>query len=168
VTPTILRDRRAWTWQWTSLLAAAAVALSAIALFWYFSADRAPEALGPIRGLRLGMAPAHARSSLRTEARGSFRGEAMGEDFALVWAPASEPSSGPLKAARLEFHSGQLVALRLTLSPDAPEADGPALEATEISVLTRERSGPSVLLTWIARSCPTHADEARRRLGEHR
>ncbi|MBX3275090.1 MAG: hypothetical protein KF729_32800 [Sandaracinaceae bacterium] len=126
-----------------------------------------PSAPDPILGVRLGMTPAQVRDRFGTAAGGTFRGEAQGEDFALVWAPP-EASRSPVRAARHEFHVGQLVAMRLTLDPAAPAAQGPPVELTELSVLTRERVGSDVALTWLARACPTHAEEVRRRIQEHR
>jgi hypothetical protein len=111
--------------------------------------------------VRLGASASQARRQLETGAPGSFRVIASGEDAALEWTPSNE--SAELMSARLEFHLGQLVALRLRLSPGAAEADGPDLEVSRASVLARaplpERG---VELTWIARGCPTHAAELRR------
>lgn len=143
-------------WHWALMTALPALVLGAV-LLW----TQPPEVLGPIRGLRLGDTPARARDRFEPGSRGAFRGEAMGEDFALVWEPAAD---GDVRSARLEFHDAMLVALRLRLRASAPEAEGPALQVTEGSILTRERSRGHVELTWIARSCPTHADEVRRRL----
>jgi hypothetical protein len=125
------------------------------------------ETIGPVRGLVLGHGPAQACDRLATDVAGSFRSTAIGEDFALDWTPDGTP--GELKSARLEFHLGQLVAARLTLAPGAPEADGPEFELTDTSVLTREASSDGdVEITWLARSCPTHADEVRRLIAERR
>jgi hypothetical protein len=142
-----------------ALLVPAALALAA-----WLLAGGGGETLGPVRGLRLGIAPSPAREALVTDRPGSFSTLAMGEDFALVWAP--EADAGELGLARLEFHLGQLVAVRLTLTPAAPEADGPELQVSEASVLTREPTSRGVELTWLARSCPTHADEVRQRIAE--
>ena len=85
----------------------------------------------------------------------------MGEDFALVWAPSGESD---VLNARHEFHLGQLVAMRLTVSASSDVADGPPLEATQLSLVTREVVETGVAVTWLARSCPTHADEVSRRM----
>lgn len=124
-----------------------------------------PSTPEPILGVRLGMTPAQVRDRFGTAVGGSFRTEAMGEDLALVWVPGAGETS--VRAARHEFHLGLLVAMRLTLDPSAPAARGPSMELTDVSLLTRERMGPDVLVTWLARSCPTHADEVRRRIQEH-
>jgi hypothetical protein len=146
------------------LVPAALIVPAALAIAAWLLAGSGSETLGPVRGLRLGIAPAQARAALRTDRPGSFATLAMGEDFALVWTP--EAAAGELSLARLEFHLGQLVAVRLTLTPSAPEADGPELEVSEASVLTREPTPEGVELTWLARSCPTHADEVRQRIAE--
>lgn len=125
-----------------------------------------PSAPDPILGVRLGMTPTQVRERFGTAVRGTFRSEAMGEDLALVWAPDAGDGS-PVRAARHEFHLGQLVAMRLVLDPSAPAARGPAMELTEVSILTREGGDDGVEVTWLARSCPTHADEVRRRIREH-
>jgi hypothetical protein len=152
---------RATRWRWiavTVLVVPAALGLTALLL-----PSRGPEPIGPVRGVRLGLAPSQARRQLTTDGPGSFSTLAMGEDFALVWSPEAPRE---LRAARMEFHLGQLVALRLTLSPSAPEAQGPALSVSEASVLSRETTPAGVELTWLARGCPTHADEVRRRMAE--
>src|SRR5690606_31475655 len=111
-----------------ALLVPALLALGA----WFFMSGGG-ETLGPVRGLRLGVAPAQARAALQTDRPGSFSTLAMGEDFALVWTP--DAAAGELGLARLEFHLGQLVAVRMSLTPSAPEANGPELQVSETSVL---------------------------------
>lgn len=160
-----MEARRSGRWRWIALAVLVAPAL--IGLIVLLTLSSAPsETLGPVRGLRLGLAPSQARRMLTTGAPGSFSTTAMGEDFALVWTP--DAAGGALRSARLEFHLGQLVALRLTLAPEAPEARGPELEVSEASLLAREPTPNGVELTWLARSCPTHAEEVRRRIAEHR
>lgn len=124
-----------------------------------------PSAPEPILGVRLGMTPPQVRERFGTAVRGSFRSEAMGEDLVLVWTP-DEPDAS-VRSARHEFHLGQLVAMRLVVDPSAPMARGPAMELTEVSILTREPGDDGVEVTWLARSCPTHADEVERRIREH-
>lgn len=152
-------------WRWIGVLVLLAPA--AWALWTIASPLVSPEgaALGPIRGVRLGTSAGQARDRLLTGAPGEFRSEAMGEDHALTWRPTGDGQG--LRAARLEFHLGQLVAVRLTLDGSAPEAQGPQFESSNASVLTRTRSGEAVELTWLARSCPTHAGEVRRLIEEH-
>jgi hypothetical protein len=153
-------------WKWIAvavLVLPAAAALATVLASTFASGDT----IGPVRGLALGYGPAQARDRLVTDGAGSFRSTAIGEDFALDWTPRG--AAGELKRARLEFHLGQLVAARLTLAPEAPEASGPEFELTETSVLTREvGEGGAVELTWLARSCPTHADEVERLIAERR
>ncbi|HEY8429895.1 MAG TPA: hypothetical protein VIL20_16035 [Sandaracinaceae bacterium] len=155
---------KASRWRWIALAILVVPALAALAVM--LASRTGGETLGPVRGVKLGVAPSQARRMLHTGAPGSFATTAVGEDFALTWTPEATPAE--LRSARLEFHLGQLVALRLNLSPEAPEARGPELEVSEASVLTRERTPEGVTLTWLARSCPTHADEVRRRLAERR
>lgn len=150
--------------RWLAPLALLVPALIA-GIAWVATGTGGGEAVGPVRGLRLGFAPAQARQRLVTDGPGSFSTIAMGEDFALVWAP--DAPGGELTHARLEFHLGQLVAVRLMFTPAAPEAAGPELEVSDASVLTREPTPDGVELTWLARSCPTHADEVRQRIAEH-
>ncbi len=153
--------------RFTWIAMAAMLVASAAALVWLLSSSTAHrETLGPIRGLRLGMAPAQARERLDTGTRGSFSTIAMDEDFALQWTPRGDPRE--LSHARMEFHLGQLVALRLRLHPDAAEANGPRLEISEASLLFREPASDAVSLTWLSRNCPTHAGEVRRLLAERR
>lgn len=150
-------------WRWVALVILVVPALLGLVAMVLPMARQ--EALGPVRGIRLGLSPAQARGQLVTEGPGSFSSLAMGEDFALVWSPHVPHG---LRAARMEFHLGQLVALRLTLAPSAPEAEGPSLAVSESSIRTREPSPDGVVLTWLARGCPTHADEVRRRMAERR
>lgn len=155
--------RRGWRW----IGGLALLIPAAWALWTIVSPLLAPAgaALGPVRGVRLGMGAAQVRDRLVTGAPGDFRSEVMGEDYALTWRPSGAPAE--LKAARLELHLGQLVAVRLTLDPAAPESRGPDFEISNASVLTRTRGDEAVELTWLARSCPTHAGEVRRLIEEH-
>ncbi|MGE3631162.1 MAG: hypothetical protein AB7P00_14755, partial [Sandaracinaceae bacterium] len=89
-----------------------------------------------------------------------------GADLTLVWDP-SNPEASDLQEARLEFHEGLLVAVRLEVTDSSPEAAGPALVTTETSILSRDPIGPSLVrVSWLSRSCPTHADEVARRIAE--
>lgn len=157
------KDERWPRWLWlvglVTVLLGAYAALTALL-------GPSDDTIGPIRGLRLGYATSMARERFTPGGEGSYRSEAQGEDLALVWTPASD--DGPVKAARLEFHLGLLVAVRLTLRPDQPEASGPPLSVSEASVLTREPGDDGVALTWLARSCPTHAEEVQRRISQRR
>lgn len=153
-------------WKWIAI--AVLIVPGAFALIVVISsALGGGETIGPVQGVLLGHGPAQVRERLETGAPGSFRSMAIGEDFALEWTPDGDP--GPLSSARLEFHLGQLVAARMRLSPDAPAASGPEFELSEASVLTREAAPDgTVELTWLARSCPTHADEVRQVIAERR
>lgn len=148
---------------WRARAAALALIVTPViaGLIW-LAIPKGGERIGPVRGLVLGQGPAQARDRLRVDRPGSFRSSASEEDFALSWTP--EEPGGDLASARLEFHLGQLVAVRLALTPDAPEATGPPRVITAASLLTRERRAGVVELTWLARSCPTHAAEVARRM----
>ncbi|MBZ0116922.1 MAG: hypothetical protein K8H88_08005 [Sandaracinaceae bacterium] len=146
---------------WIALVATLLIVPAAWALGSAVWKAISPPASTVLLGVRLGLTPSQARSALQTGAQGSFRTETSGEDLALIWTPQAGASS-PVRSARLEFHLGQLVALRAELSPSAPESAGPARAVTATSVLARDRRGDAVQITWLARSCPTHADEARR------
>lgn len=158
-------DRR---WRAVAVIAILLPAVAAlVVLLW----PAAPARIGPIRGVLLGVGPAQARESLLTGGvPGRFRSSAMDEDFALDWAPESPEASPELVSARLEFHLGQLVAMRLSVSPDADEASGEGLEVSAGSILVREPDPGSetgaVRLTWLARTCPTHAAEVASHLNE--
>ena len=156
--------RSAWKWIAVAvLIVPAGYALVALIT----SSLGGDETVGPVQGIVLGHGPAQVRDRLETGAPGSFRSTAIGEDFALDWTPDDEP--GPLLEARLEFHLGQLVAARMRLSPEAPAANGPEFMLSQASVLTREAAPDgAVELTWLARSCPTHADEVRQVIRERR
>ena len=153
--------------RWIAVAVVLVPALGALATLAWGELSRS-ETLGPVRGVRLGTTLTSARDRLQTGQPGDFRTSAIEEDVALDWTPAGDSSEGELRSARLEFHLGLLVAMRLRLAPDAPEASGPALEVTEASVLSREPLEDGVQLTWLARSCPTHADEVQRRIGPPR
>jgi hypothetical protein len=148
--------------RWRSIAAWTLAAIVATAVGVWILLPSSNEILGPIRGVRLGLSPSQVRRQLETDGPGSFRSIAMGEDFALVWMP--DRPRGDLLRARLEFHLGQLVAARMLLSPRASESGGPALSQSEASVLHRRTTSRGVELTWIAKSCPTHAAEVRRLL----
>jgi hypothetical protein len=152
-----------WTWQHAALaglvlltgLGATSLVASAVA-----RCDEGPPAL---LGLRLGLTPDMLRDRYPDA---SFRTE-LGEDVSLIAdAPLAHGVEG---GARFEFHDGQLVAVRAILTAEHPEARGDRLVATPGTVLfrgpsssidaTREgRDGVEVRL--LARTCPTHHDEA--------
>lgn len=156
--PTPRRDA-----SWRARAAALALIVTPViaGLVW-LAIPKERTSIDPVRGLVLGLGPAQARDRLRVDRPGSFRSSATEEDFALEWTP--EEPGGEIASARLEFHLGQLVAVRLALSPDAPDAAGPPRTITAASLLTREPRGAVVELTWLARSCPTHAAEVARRM----
>lgn len=160
-----MEQRSTRRWRWIAVLALIVPALIGLIALVMMTGGSS-ETLGPVRGLRLGTTPSMARQHLTTGARGAWATTATGEDYALTWTAGSPTND--LRRAQLEFHLGQLVAVRLLLSPGAPEADGPELSVSQASVLTRETTPEGVALVWLARSCPTHADEVRRRIAEHR
>lgn len=142
------------TWQRAGLVGLAVLSgLGATSLAMGLLSPDAPPSLA---GLRLGMTPDDVRARF-SPGRGSFRSEVSGSDTALVWeAPGSEP-------ARFEFHDGQLVAVRLVVAADSPDASGPAVATTAGSVLSRDaRPGGEVAALLLSRNCPTHHDEAER------
>ncbi|MFK7988681.1 MAG: hypothetical protein AB8I08_21860 [Sandaracinaceae bacterium] len=153
------------------VIAGIAIVLPAVAALAVLLWPSDPTRIGPIRGVLLGVGPAQARESLLTGGTpGRFRSSAMDEDFALDWAPTGSEAASELRSARLEFHLGQLVAMRLIVSSDADEAGGEALEVSAGSILVREPGAAenpgAVQITWLARTCPTHADEVASHLGE--
>ncbi|MCC6646883.1 MAG: hypothetical protein IT374_15080 [Polyangiaceae bacterium] len=113
----------------------------------------------PLYGVRLGDAMSTARDHLVTHGEGRWESEA-GAVPALTWT-ASSPSA-PLRRARLEFHKGALVAARLVVAPDAPEAAGPALSVTSVQLTSREEeAGGARAVTLLSLDCPEHADEVK-------
>lgn len=117
---------------------------------------------GPPRvvGLRLGATPDDVRARF---AGVSFRTE-LGEDVALVADGSLEAGIRP--GARLEFHDGQLVAVRLELERSHPDASGDRLELTAQTLLARtiEPDGTASVVL-LSRTCPTHREEAMRLAG---
>lgn len=120
-------------------------------------------------GARLGQSASDLRRKLVPPVRGTFRAAAdapANGDLALEWLP--DPASGlsfastAPRRARFEIHSGLVVAIRATLPPSSPLAEGPRLSTTPVSVLSRtENPDHSVSLSILARDCPTHAEEVR-------
>ncbi len=137
------------------------VALFSGAAWCVVMAACAPPPPDPIFGVRLGMTPAQVRERFDPGVPGTYRSEAMDEDFALVWSPSER---GDVLTARHEFHEGQLVAMRLTVASGSRAAGGSPVEATPLSLIARDVVDEGVAVTWLARSCPTHAAEVRRRM----
>ena len=100
-------------------------------------------------GLRLGVTPDEVRAR-----------RAGGE-----WTTRVEPS-GDLSLVRgderYEFHEGLLVAVAVALDAHEPDAIGPALVVTPVTVLVREPTQGGIQVRMISRTCPTHSEEAER------
>lgn len=150
-----------WTWQRVALLGL--VLLTGLGATSLAASALAPLGAGPpsLLGLRLGATPDMVRARLSSA---SFRTE-LGEDVALVADDAIADGVSP--GARFEFHDGQLVAVRVELRSDHPDAHGAALIATPATVLSREVlsrafEGDLVHARLLARTCPTHREEAER------
>ncbi|MGF1468592.1 MAG: hypothetical protein ACFCGT_20910 [Sandaracinaceae bacterium] len=139
---------------------AALVALAAWSLLGLLQGAFSPPGRLELRGLRLGYTPSMTRSAFEGGVDGTFRTATVGEDLHLEWTPADD--RGPVRWARMEFHAGLLVAVRLDLAPDAPEAAGPAIEDRPDGVLERRSADGAVRLRYLALHCPTHADEVAR------
>ena len=91
--------------------------------------------------------------------------------FAYRVRGADKPAPSPIlltagdldRDTRFEIHDGMLVAIRLDVPEDRPEARGDRLETTAASVLVRERAEPGrARVSLLARDCPTHAAEVAR------
>lgn len=145
--------------------------------------DGAPQQM---LGVRLGMGPDQVRRAISPWGRGRLRtsqgvpaGEAVdgpaGEqaDLVLDWSPRGQDAA-PLRHARLEFHAGLLVAVRLDLASGfTPGRNRPvqatgfrdSLSTTDDEVVLRVRSGNRTRVTWLSRKCPTHRAEVQRILG---
>lgn len=102
-----------------------------------------------VLGLRLGISPDELRAR-RSGGEWTTRLEASG-DLSL--------SRG---AERYEFHEGMLVAVELELPAAEPDAAGPPIVVTPVTVLVREPTSSGVRVRMISRTCPTHAGEAER------
>ncbi|MDQ3032906.1 MAG: hypothetical protein M3Y87_10850 [Myxococcota bacterium] len=112
-----------------------------------------------IRGVRLGMSAEQVRARFEDGAPASWRTEIAGGDLALIRAPGGSLD----RESRFELHNGMLVAIRLDLPDDAPEASGETLAITPGSVTERAPAEPGrVALSVLARDCPTHAEEVSR------
>ncbi len=105
-------------------------------------------------GVRLGMSAGDVRRRFVGPA-GQWKvtpGDGMVVDYA--------PEGGVLPRARFEFHTGMLVAVRATLPPLDPSAEGSERVVTPASVLVRKVEGDHVAFTLLSRDCPTHRAEA--------
>lgn len=141
---------------WTRALAPLLVFAAVLGL-WRFSL-RAGDTV-QLYGVRLGLTPAQLRARFEAPGPGSFR-TVPGPELALEWAGAS-----PEPSLRFEFHDGMLVALRARVRSNDPAAQGPPVVVSNAAVLARRGAGTDrTEVTWLARDCPTHADEARRLL----
>ena len=143
-----MEKQRTTRWRWIAVLVLVVPAVIGL-IVMITSSMSSSETVGPVRGLRLGYAPAMARQHLLTGGPGSYATTAMGEDYALTW--TADSPNDDLRRARLEFHLGQLVAVRLLVTSDSPEAEGPELQVSTASVLTRESTPEGVEIAWLAR-----------------
>lgn len=145
------------TWQRAALLGLVLLTgLGATSLAASALAPLAAPSPPSVLGLRLGATPDMVRARLGST---SFRTE-LGEDVALV---ADAPISDDVApGARFEFHDGQLVAVRVDLRAGHDDASGDALHATPATVLSRAPEGDFVRVRLLARTCPTHREEAER------
>lgn len=132
--------------------AALAGALLLVALWWGLRSSPTAD----LRGVRLGFSAADTRELFQTASPGVWSSEANPEPR-LRW---EARQGGPVRQAIFEFHQGMLVAIRLQVAAETPEAQGPALEVTPARVLTRKKE-PSggVSVTALSRTCPAHATE---------
>ena len=113
-----------------------------------------------LHGVRLGLTARDARDRFEAPGSGHFRTDTT-SDLAMEWWPDGED----VYYARLEFHSGMLVAVRMHLPPTDRDAQGPTFDVSSSAVLSRRRDGDGrVELVLLARDCPTHAAEVRRLL----
>jgi len=136
------------------VLVPALIALAAV-LSTVVSSFSAPEPVS-IRGVRLGMTADQIRERFDRGTPAAWRTEVSGPDLALIRAPAGDLD----REARFEIHAGMLVAIRLDVRDDLPEAAGDPIVTTPASVLARSRPEPGrTRISLLARDCPTHADE---------
>lgn len=136
------------------LLVPALIALAAV-ISTVVSSFSAPEPIS-MRGVRLGMTAAQIRERFDRGTAAAWRTEVSGPDLALIRAPAGELD----RETRFEIHAGMLVAIRMDVRDDLPEAAGAPLVTTPASVVSRSRPEPGrTRIAVLARDCPTHADE---------
>jgi hypothetical protein len=108
-------------------------------------------------GVRLGMTPADVRS--RFDVSAGLRASVAEDGTYLL---DLENAAGTVRAARLEFHEGLLVAIRAELDPRDEWASDDGLFLSEATVRRTLRDGTgNTQLTVLSRTCPTHADEVR-------
>jgi hypothetical protein len=138
-------------------LGALLLALLLVGVWWLLR----PAAPTEIRGLRLGLSASDTRERFQAPASGVWSSEANPEP-SLRW-KADPPSL--IHEAVFEFHQGMLVAIRLSTSPEAPEASGPPIEVSTARVVARKKEQDGrVSLTVLSRTCPAHATEVNRLL----
>jgi hypothetical protein len=149
-----------WTWHHWALVALvmlAGLGATQLAARACVLADEGPPR---VAGLHLGATPDDVRARF---AGVSFRTE-LGEDVALV--ADGSLAAGIRPGARLEFHDGQLVAVRLELDRSHPDASGDRLVLTPQTLLARTIAPDgSASVVLLSRTCPTHRDEASRLAG---
>jgi hypothetical protein len=153
--------RKSWKW-WYSVFIFVPALIALLSLVWNL-AIRAESVIPPISGVRLGMTPSQVRQRFEGGSAASWRTELDGVDLRLIRGPTEEFD----RESRFEFHNGMLVAIRLDLREDAPLAEGEPLVISVGSVMTRgQEEAGRVMLTVLARDCPTHAGEVSRILSE--
>ncbi len=129
-----------------------------MSLIWNLAVASEP-AIPTIGEVRLGMTPNQVRQRFEGGLVASWRTEIDGSDLRLIREPAGEFD----RESHFEFHNGMLVAIRVDLREDAPLAIGDPLVISAGSVMTRSHEHVGrVILTVLARDCPTHADEVSR------
>lgn len=154
-------SREGWKW-WHPIVVLMPALLAIAGLMWMLATWAAPT-VPSVRGVRLGMTPDQVRERFEGGAPASWRTEIVGLDLSLIRAPGGSLD----RETRFEFHSGMLVAMRLDLPDDAPEASGEPIAISPGSVTARTNDGVGrVALTVLARDCPTHADEVSRFLSD--
>lgn len=150
-------------WKWWHPIVVLIPALLAIAGLMWTLASWSSTTVPSVRGVRLGMTPDQVRDRFEGGATASWRTEIAGLDLFLIRAPGGSLD----RDTRFEFHNGMLVAMRLDLPADAPEASGEPLAISPGSVTARTpEPADRVRLIVLARDCPTHADEVSRILSD--
>ena len=136
------------------VLVPALIALGAVSAT-VVSSFSAPEPVS-IRGVRLGMTAAQIRDRFDRGTAAAWRTEVSGPDLALIRAPAGELD----RETRFEIHAGMLVAIRMDVRDDLPEAEGGPIVTTPASVVARSHPERGrTRISVLARDCPTHAAE---------
>jgi len=117
------------------------------------------QQIAELHGVRLGMTIPQAKAGFDLGPKGQWSVAAGCEGGSLDWKP-EDAASTSVRWARFEVHDGVVVALRLRLAPDDPNAGGERLQTSDDAVAARETLGEGeVAVALLDRRCLEHAPE---------